>query len=142
MSNRCLQIILMVGLPRSGKTTWAKNYVQENSNTVIVSPDTIRLALHNHRFIGESEDFVWATHYLMVKTLLLEGYNVLVDATNITEKRRNPYFNKFKGYEILTKVMNTSKEECIERAKLIKDEEIIPIIEKMANQYESCETCF
>ena len=138
---RCLQLILMVGLPRSGKTTWAKEYVNKNPNTVIVSPDTIRLALHGQRFIGEAEEFVWANHYLMVKTLLLEGYDVLVDATNTTEKRRKPYFDKFKGYDILTKVMDTSKDVCIQRAKSINDNEIIPIIEKMYGQYEQCESC-
>ena len=140
-TTRQLNLILMVGLPRSGKTTWAKKYCEDNPNIVIVSPDTIRIALHGQRFIPEAEDMVWGIHYTMVRTLLLQGYDVLIDATNTTGKRRKPYFDKFKGYNIMTKVMGTSKEECVRRAKSMNDEEILPIIEKMAEQYEDCETC-
>ena len=139
MDNRQLQIILMVGLPRSGKTIWAKEYARKNPNFIIVSPDTIRLALHNNRFIAEAEEFVWAIHYTMIKTLLLQGYDIIVDATNTTEKRRKPYSYKFKGCHIRTKVIFTSKEICIERATKENDSEIIPIINKMAEQYEPCE---
>lgn len=137
-TKRQQELILMVGLPRSGKTTWAKEYVKENPNTIIVSPDTIRFALHGKRFIVEAEEFVWAIHYTMVKTLLLQGYDVLVDATNTTEKRRKPYHYKFKNCNIMNKIITTSKEECIRRATTEGDNDIIPIIEKMAEQYEEC----
>lgn len=138
-TSRQLQIILMVGLPRSGKTTWAKEYVKTNPSFVIVSPDTIRFALHGNRFIAEAEEFVWAIHYTMIKTLLLQGYDIIVDATNTTDKRRKPYSYKFKGCNILTKVIFTSKKVCKERASSENDLEILSIIDKMAEQYEPCE---
>src|SRR5258706_417694 len=48
-------LIVMVGLPWSGKSTWAR----EQGNWPIVCPDEIRFALHGQRFIAEAEPWVW-----------------------------------------------------------------------------------
>ena len=124
-------VVLLVGLPRSGKSTWAKK-----QGLPIINPDSIRLALHGQRFIGLAEPFVWAICYLMIRALLLAGHEgVIVDATNVTEKRRKPYYEMFSNdYDVFEHHCSTSKEECIRRAKEWNDEEIIPIIEKMANE--------
>ena len=37
------RLIMLIGLPGSGKSTWAEKYVTENSNTVIISSDKIRI---------------------------------------------------------------------------------------------------
>jgi predicted kinase len=127
------KLILTIGLPRSGKTTWAKK-----QNAPIVNPDSIRLALHGQRFIKEAEPFVWAIAYLMVTALFKAGHEVvIVDATNITQKRRQPWIDKFSNeYELEWKVISTTKEECIERANQENDLIIIPVIEKMAKDFE------
>src|SRR5688500_7348676 len=49
------ELVVVCGLPRSGKTTYART-----RNEPIVSPDAIRLALHGERFNELSEPFVWA----------------------------------------------------------------------------------
>lgn len=49
-------LVLMVGLPRSGKSTIARS-----GRVPIVSPDAIRLALHGQPFIASAEPTVWAT---------------------------------------------------------------------------------
>lgn len=126
------KVILTVGLPLSGKSTWARE-----QGHPIVNPDSIRLALHGMRFVPAAEDFVWAITYLMVRALILAGHEkVIVDATNITSKRRQPYYYKFKDCIIDCHEMGTSKEECIKRAKDLGDEEIIPVIERMAADYD------
>lgn len=127
------RLIIMVGLPRSGKTTKARTM-----GYPIVNPDSIRLALHGHRFIGLSEPFVWAINYLMIRALFLAGhYTVIVDATNTTKKRRDPYIQQF-GTECDIEFIHvdTDMKTCIERAKSEGDEEIIPVIERMAQQFE------
>ncbi len=119
---------MTVGLPRSGKSTWAKQ-----QNIPIVNPDSIRLALHGQRFLPEAESMVWAIAKYMVKSLFLAGHNtVILDATNITKSRRDAW--KSKDWVRSFVVFDVSKEECLKRAQ--NDCEILPIIEKMALEHQ------
>lgn len=43
------KLILTIGLPRSGKSTWAKQ-----QGCPVVNPDSIRLALHGKAYIQEA----------------------------------------------------------------------------------------
>ncbi|KKK82651.1 hypothetical protein LCGC14_2801230, partial [marine sediment metagenome] len=47
------KLILTVGLPRSGKSTWARK-----QGHPIVNPDSIRLALYGEPFIEEAEPMI------------------------------------------------------------------------------------
>ena len=126
---------MTVGLPRSGKSTWAKQ-----QNTPIVNPDSIRLALHGQRFLPDAEAMVWTMAKYMVKSLFLAGHNtVILDATNITKQRRDEW--KSKDWLRCFVEIDTSAEECLERA--IDDIDIQPIIKKMSFDYQkiSIEEC-
>lgn len=123
-------LVATVGLPRSGKTTWAKMQAYP-----IVNPDAIRLALHGQRFIAEAEPYVWAIAKTMVKALFLAGHKVVVlDATNNTVKRRQEWVSK--EWATYFKHIDTSAQVCIERADEEDDHDIMPVIERMASQYE------
>ena len=125
-------LILTVGLPHSGKSTWA---IQQGFP--IVNPDSIRLALHGQAYIQEAEGFVWQIAYLMARALFIAGHEtVIIDATNISEKRRNQWAGRFPNARVVLEKFNTSKEECIERAKKNNRPDLIPIIEKMAANIE------
>lgn len=122
------KLLLTVGLPRSGKSTWAKQ-----QNIPIVNPDSIRLALHGQRFLPEAEPMVWAMAKYMVKSLFFAGHDaVILDATNITKQRRDEW--KSKDWHRAFVLFDVSKDECLKRAQ--EDKDIIPIIEKMATEYE------
>jgi predicted kinase len=130
MKDRPNILIATVGLPKSGKTTWAKA-----QSYPIVNPDAIRLAIHGQRFIAEAEPFVWATAKAMVKALFLAGHKIVVlDATNNTRKRRDDW--KSNNWELHLKYFDTSAEICFDRATEENDTEIIPVIERMAAQQE------
>lgn len=121
---------MTVGLPRSGKTTSARQL-----NMPIVNPDSIRIALHGQRFIGDAEPMVWVMAKYMVIALFEAGHNdVVLDATNTTVNRREEWVDKRWSRVFLT--MQADKDECISRAELLNDSYIIPIIEKMAAQFE------
>ena len=125
-------LLILIGLPRSGKSSWAK----EQRNMPMVNPDSIRLGLHGKRFESLAEPFVWATAMLMVRSLFLAGHDmVILDATNTTQKRRD--FWKSDEWELKFKLFNTSKEVCIERAKKDGMEDLIPVIERMDKEFES-----
>lgn len=121
-------LILTIGLPRSGKSTWARE-----SGYPIVNRDAIRLALHGQSFIVEAEPMVTAIEDYMVKSLFLAGHNtIVVDATHL----KMEYINKWKKEDIDLKFMifHTPIDECIKRAILTGKNYLIPIIEKMADE--------
>lgn len=124
------KLILCVGLPRSGKTTWSLK-----QGCPVVNRDAIRLALHGQAFIGAAEDMISAIETYMVKSLFLAGHNkVIVDATHLKPK----YIDRWYGpwtvqLEYFTGV---PKEECIRRAKADGREDLIPVIERMAENVE------
>ena len=124
------KLILTVGLPRSGKTTWAKS-----TGFPIVNPDAIRVALHGQRFFAPAEPFVWACAYLMADALFKAGHEtVIVDATNITAKRRDAWGRIDLQYQL--RVFETPPALCIARAKAANDELIIPVIERQAKEWD------
>ena len=126
------KLILTVGLPRSGKTTWAKK-----QGHPIVNRDAIRLALHGQAFIGASEDMVTAIESYMVKSLFLAGHDtVIVDATNLKEKYRKRW-EYLGSWTVTTHILTTSKEVCIQRAKDGDRDDLIPVIERMAADAEN-----
>lgn len=122
------RLILTVGLPRSGKTTWAKA-----QGHPIVNPDSIRLALHGQRFYGPAEPTVWATAKLMVAALFGAGHEtVILDATNVSAKRRDDW----KSYAPELQIFDVDPATCITRARDIGDEAIVPVIKRMAEEWD------
>lgn len=82
----------MVGIPGSGKTTVARS---QFAHALRVSFDDIRLMLTGKRFQRELEPVVQAVGLAVVKALLVlaqkRGYDVLLDATNLTRAKRARY---------------------------------------------------
>lgn len=121
---------MLVGLPRCGKSTLA-----QYSKHPIVNPDAVRLALHGQPFIPEAEAMVWAMVKYMINSLFLAGHSkVILDATNITAERRNNF--KAKHYVRHFYQFHFDVELCKARAIDTQKPYLIPVIEKMAEQYE------
>lgn len=123
-------LIAAVGLPRSGKSTWARTQAYP-----IVCPDEIRTALHGHRFIAEAEGFVWAIAKVMVRALFGAGHQfVILDACNNTRKRRDGWQSP--EWATRFKYFDTSAELCEDRARRLGDSDIAVTILRMAGQFE------
>lgn len=129
------QITIMFGLPRSGKTTYIKN---NNNKDVVISADTIRLLVYNQRFWSDGEPLVWYIRGIMLKNLLQQGSDIIIDETNTTIKRREAIIKLAKqyGYTINCVVIDCPAEECKERAIIDNQKDLIPIIESMAKGLE------
>jgi|SRR5882672_1452350 len=124
-------LILTVGLPRSGKTTWARK-----QGYPIVCPDSIRLALHGERYIQLAEPFVWAIARTMVRALFLAGHDtVILDATNTTVKSRTSWVSPDWKLRLAPILATTSV--CLARAMAEGDAYIVPIIQRMSEQLEA-----
>lgn len=124
------KLILTVGLPRCGKSTWAKK-----QNVPIVNPDSIRLSVHGQAFYNDAEPLVWALAKIMVLSLFVAGHDVvIVDATNVSKKRRE--FWEDDRWKVSYKIFNTKKSTCIKRARKNNQEYLIPVIERMSEEFE------
>lgn len=123
-------LVMTVGLPRSGKSTWARQ-----QGCPIVNPDAIRLALHGQRFVASAEPVVWAVAKLMVAALFRAGHDtVILDATNTTKARRDEWISP--EWAIRYHVVPTPKDVCITRALAEYDTELVAVIERMAAQFD------
>lgn len=106
------RLILTVGLPRSGKSTWARA-----TGFPVVSPDAIRLVLHNRAFEQFAEPFVWAQARLMVRALFIAGHEtVVLDACSVTRARRDEW--RGREWETVCQVFEATRDECRRRASI------------------------
>ncbi len=129
-----LKLICTVGLPRSGKSTWAKK-MREEHGWPTVNPDAVRYALHGQRYATRAEPMMWAIVAIMIRALFIAGHKIVVlDATGNTRKRRDSMTSD--DWVLYYKVIDTSKQVCLFRAQGKNDEVIIPVIERMAEQHE------
>ena len=130
MDDKRPTLTLTVGLPRSGKTTWARE-----QGVPMVNPDSIRLALHGQAFRPESEPMVWAIAETMVRALFLAGHaHVILDATNVTRERRARWEKP--DWETRFAVFEATVELCKWRARDSQSEHLLPVIDRMAATWE------
>ena len=86
MSNRNPYFVMMVGLPRSGKSTYAKELADEIS-AVVCSSDAIRQELCGDENLQNKNEDVFRVLHRRIKEYLRKGTNVIYDATNINSKK-------------------------------------------------------
>ena len=80
-----LEVILCVGIPGSGKSTWAKSVVASDPhNWVRINNDDIRAMINGSQYSRETEKFVAATRMSMLREALKRNRNVIIDNLNIT----------------------------------------------------------
>jgi predicted kinase len=134
-------VVLMMGLPRSGKSTKAAQ-LRKEKGWPIVNRDSIRLAMHGQRYVSEAEPMVKAMAIIMVRALFNAGHDVIVvDETSIKLETRKFWGSGNSDSEWEVKVLHiaTSAEVCLERADLTNDERIKNVIIRMNEDFEPLE---
>lgn len=85
------KLIMLIGLPGSGKTTYAKEYIAKNSkygDIVHLSSDAIRAELYGDEAIQGNPTDVFSTMQRRALEALSNCSSVVYDATNMTRKDR------------------------------------------------------
>lgn len=131
-------IKILCGLPRCGKSTWVKN---NKTNEVVISADDIRYLVYNQQFWAEGEPLVWSIRGMMLKYLMQQGVDIIIDETNTTKERRKPIIKLAKqfGYYIVGNTIECYAHICGERAIAEGRTHLLPIIAKMAEQFKKPE---
>lgn len=115
MDNRP-KLILLVGIPGSGKTHYAKQYVEQHSNTIHLSSDEIRAELWGDPSIQGNPNDVFSLMQKRAIEALNNWQNVVYDATNVTRKDRAPIINACPKFtKIECHIIWAPIETCIER---------------------------
>lgn len=109
------------GLPGSGKTTYAKRWVSEDSlHRSRLNRDDLRETMHGgaHGYDRALENAVTFAHHGAVKTLLLAGRDVIADDMNLSNKQVKVWMELAKeagaGFEVVD-LTNVSILDCISR---------------------------
>lgn len=134
-------LYITVGLPGSGKSTYAKNFIK-GKEIEYLSSDSLRA------IFGKDEDdqtvtpFVFGHIKKKVDEFLKDGKNVLVDATSVNRRERADYINAAKKYgaKVVALVFKMDRAGLIERNQKRGQEggRVVPtnIIDKMLAKYE------
>lgn len=111
------KIIMMKGLPASGKSTRAKELCQEYGNFYRVSRDGLREMLHFGKWTGKNEGITIEVQKYMVLGLLNADRNVIVDDTNLGESHEQRWkeIAKFAEAKFEVVELDTPWEECVTR---------------------------
>jgi predicted kinase len=106
-------VILAVGLPGSGKSSWFKRH-----NITPLSSDMVRSLLFDDPAEQRFQDLVFSNLRSMLKARLIARRPMnYVDATNLTPQERHNWIKLAKdfGYEVHAVFFDVPLEVCIER---------------------------
>jgi hypothetical protein len=104
------KLFFTVGLPRSGKSSYAREWIKGDlppicgdeydalewrlpgeRPRVVICGDDVRTGLHGYSFLPQAEGFVFAIMDVAIRSLLIGGYDVLVDETSTTPETIKRY---------------------------------------------------
>lgn len=129
--------VICVGLPASGKSTWAKAYCINNDKWHRVNRDDLRNMLGKY-MNQKREDLVTDIEVATVESILNKEENVIIDNTNLNPKVLEFWQNFFYENKVQFQIKDftdISVEECIKRDSLRLDKVGERVIRDMHRKY-------
>ncbi len=125
------ELILSIGLPACGKTTWAEEFIQRHTSFYNINRDDIRLMLQGRarygKFTKTREALVSTVQFSTAKHALLAGQDVIISDTNLNPVYRKKWeafalnFKEKHGVEVQYReklFTDTPLGVCLERDKM------------------------
>lgn len=132
-----MKFFMLIGLPGSGKSTYAKK-LKEIENANIYSSDAIREELYGSEDVQGDPTEIFSLLHTRVKADLAAQRNVIYDATNIAAKRRIGFLQEINkvSCEKIAIVFATPYAECLRR-NAGRDRQVPEqAIERMYHQFD------
>lgn len=132
------KLILLIGLPGAGKSTYAKEYIETHVNTIHLSSDAIRKELYGDESIQGDPSEIFALMQKRAVEALNNGLDVIYDATNMTRKDRTGIISVCpKFVQIEAHVIWASIEECIKRDAARERTVGKEVIDRMVKRFQA-----
>ena len=139
-----LEVILYIGVPASGKSTMAKEFIKKNPNYVRVSRDDFRYMLKDQGFCEPKiESLITELQNNVILNALAKNLNVIVDNTNVKLKTINEFIKLCQEYaNISYRVFDVPLKTCLERDKIREKSVGEDVIKRMYKDYEILKDSF
>lgn len=111
------QLILCIGIQGSGKSTWAKQYCQDNPDVLYLSSDKLRAELGKGEHDQSINGLIFGRMRAKTEAALRKGQSVLIDATHVRKKWRsdNLKLGRQFGAKLVAHVFKVDRETAIKR---------------------------
>jgi len=131
-----MKLTMLKGLPGSGKTTLARQMVEESGNSGRINRDDLRAMLFNSSWTGKREQVTIDCEKAIADVLFKHGMNPIVDDTDLSERHRSMWADVAKSHQQMftTHALDTGLDECIERDSKRKNGVGKAVIHRMALQ--------
>lgn len=139
------RLIMMKGLPASGKSTIAESLQKEvYPDAVRVNKDLLRKMLHFGEYSWRHEAVVSDIEELIVHEMLGLSFDVIVDDTNLTDYHKDKWeeIAKQNNAIFIISEMNTTWEECVDRDANRKESVGEDVIKKYAMALDKVDGSF
>ena len=126
---------MMKGLPKSGKTTWARKWASESHNRIRVSW-TDMMAVMGDGFRKERQTLAFDAALRLMKNAIRQNMDVVVDECNLYGAEWGLFvsFAQQMGAKVVWQTIDTPLEVCLQRNKEagspLLDEQIVRLNEK------------
>lgn len=130
-------LIILVGPPASGKSTWGKKFSQEKG-IVYVSTDGIRGEIG----AGEGDQTVSGAAFALAKQRISQALasdkSAMIDATSVNRKARRDWINMGRGHGayVIAVAFEVPRDELVKR-DAARERHVGPeVIDRFVNKYE------
>lgn len=126
------KFIMISGLPASGKSTYAEE-ISKKENAFIHSSDKLRIELYGDVNECSKNDELFIELHKRIKQDLINGKNVIYDATNISHKKRKAFLEYLKKVNCTKHnyLVATPYEQCLNQNNLRERKVPEYVIKKM-----------
>lgn len=127
-----MKAIVTIGIPCSGKSTWAEEYCKK-TGALEINRDNIRMNLfdleryNDYKFSKDKEDKVTDTHRNMINMAAMSGRDIVISDTNLNKKHRHElvdYLLDFMGFGVELKVFDIEFFDALKRNEKRTDKHI------------------